>query len=206
MARLIYAHTWGCSRGTPCFSRPILDLQPSCTYEISWLPLPGFLFICPLYYGISIFVLIVVSISIGIGFRNEINSLFISLSSSIIKRNSSIANASTWQFNKSGISLQTWLHKSSHPERSMNSVTSWRWKVHRMVVSLLRTIWSTIVCVVFRVSKTAMVLICMLVKVARHNSIHVSPTALWNGLVASEVSSSWAEKEWNEFFASKIWD
>ncbi|EKM79969.1 hypothetical protein AGABI1DRAFT_84473 [Agaricus bisporus var. burnettii JB137-S8] len=41
-------------------------------------------------------------------------------------------------------------------------------------------------------------------KIARHNSIHVSPTALWNGLVASEVSSSWAEKEWNEFFASKI--
>ncbi|KAJ3568767.1 hypothetical protein NP233_g5499 [Leucocoprinus birnbaumii] len=42
------------------------------------------------------------------------------------------------------------------------------------------------------------------IKFGRQNSIHVSPTALWDGLVASEVSSSWVEKEWNDFFAARV--
>ncbi|KAF8076757.1 hypothetical protein FPV67DRAFT_1618668 [Lyophyllum atratum] len=42
------------------------------------------------------------------------------------------------------------------------------------------------------------------VKFSRQNSIHVSPTVLWDGLVASEVSSSWGDKEWNAFLAEKV--
>ncbi|KAF9450180.1 hypothetical protein P691DRAFT_726606 [Macrolepiota fuliginosa MF-IS2] len=42
------------------------------------------------------------------------------------------------------------------------------------------------------------------IKFARQNGIHVSPTALWDGLVANEVSSSWGEKEWSDFFAAKV--
>lgn len=43
-----------------------------------------------------------------------------------------------------------------------------------------------------------------LVKYSRQNGIHVSPTALWDGLVANEISSSWGEKEWSEFLAEKV--
>lgn len=42
------------------------------------------------------------------------------------------------------------------------------------------------------------------IKFSRQNSIHVSPTVLWDGLVANEISSSWEEKEWNEFLAAKV--
>ncbi|KIM46542.1 hypothetical protein M413DRAFT_65587 [Hebeloma cylindrosporum] len=42
------------------------------------------------------------------------------------------------------------------------------------------------------------------VKFARQNSIHVSPTALWDGLVQNQVGSAWLEKEWSEFFAKQI--
>ncbi|KAF8632314.1 hypothetical protein AX15_001937 [Amanita polypyramis BW_CC] len=42
------------------------------------------------------------------------------------------------------------------------------------------------------------------IKYGRQNSIHVSPTVLWDGLVAPEISSSWGEVEWTEFFAAKI--
>ncbi|KZV86827.1 hypothetical protein EXIGLDRAFT_680576 [Exidia glandulosa HHB12029] len=42
-----------------------------------------------------------------------------------------------------------------------------------------------------------------LIKYSRQNSIHVSPTVLWNGLVANEVSSSWGEKEWTDFLEQK---
>jgi len=42
------------------------------------------------------------------------------------------------------------------------------------------------------------------IKFARQNSIHVSPTVLWDGLVAGEISSSWGEKEWKEFLAQKV--
>jgi len=44
----------------------------------------------------------------------------------------------------------------------------------------------------------------MAVKFARQNSIHVSPTALWDGLVQNQVGSAWLEKEWSEFFAKQI--
>ncbi|KAG8805717.1 hypothetical protein FRC19_007701 [Serendipita sp. 401] len=42
------------------------------------------------------------------------------------------------------------------------------------------------------------------IKYSRQNSIHVSPTVLWNGLVANEVSSSWGEKEWDAFLEPKV--
>ncbi|KAI0732846.1 hypothetical protein C8Q72DRAFT_773723 [Fomitopsis betulina] len=42
------------------------------------------------------------------------------------------------------------------------------------------------------------------IKFSRQNSIHVSPTVLWDGLVANEISSSWGEKEWTEFLAKKV--
>ena len=42
------------------------------------------------------------------------------------------------------------------------------------------------------------------VKFSRQNGIHVSPTVLWDGLVANEISSSWGEKEWTEFLEKKV--
>ncbi|KAG7095921.1 hypothetical protein E1B28_006605 [Marasmius oreades] len=42
------------------------------------------------------------------------------------------------------------------------------------------------------------------VKFSRQNGIHVSPTAMWDGVTANEISSSWSEKEWIEFFATKV--
>jgi hypothetical protein len=42
------------------------------------------------------------------------------------------------------------------------------------------------------------------VKFSRQNGVHVSPTVLWDGLIAGEISSSWADKEWNEFLAAKV--
>ncbi|KAL0951273.1 hypothetical protein HGRIS_007987 [Hohenbuehelia grisea] len=42
------------------------------------------------------------------------------------------------------------------------------------------------------------------IKFSRQNSIHVSPTVLWDGIVANEVSSSWGEKEWNDFLKAKV--
>jgi len=42
------------------------------------------------------------------------------------------------------------------------------------------------------------------IKFSRQNSIHVSPTVLWDGLIANEISSSWGEKEWTEFLAKKV--
>ncbi|KAI0938188.1 hypothetical protein AcV5_001142 [Taiwanofungus camphoratus] len=44
------------------------------------------------------------------------------------------------------------------------------------------------------------------VKFARQNGIHVSPTVLWDGLIANEISSSWGEKEWTEFLGKKVAD
>ncbi|EGO02389.1 hypothetical protein SERLA73DRAFT_86683 [Serpula lacrymans var. lacrymans S7.3] len=43
-----------------------------------------------------------------------------------------------------------------------------------------------------------------MVKFSRQNGVHVSPTVLWDGLVANEISSSWGEKEWTEFLAAKV--
>ncbi|TFY80513.1 hypothetical protein EWM64_g3503 [Hericium alpestre] len=42
------------------------------------------------------------------------------------------------------------------------------------------------------------------IKFSRQNGIHVSPTVLWDGIVAGEVSSSWGQKEWAEFLAKKV--
>lgn len=42
------------------------------------------------------------------------------------------------------------------------------------------------------------------VKFARQNGIHVSPTVLWDGLVVNEISSSWGEQEWLDFFRAKV--
>jgi len=41
------------------------------------------------------------------------------------------------------------------------------------------------------------------IKLGRQNSIHASPTVIWDGLVANEVSSSWGETEWTKFFDEK---
>ncbi|KAI0032931.1 thioredoxin-like protein [Vararia minispora EC-137] len=42
------------------------------------------------------------------------------------------------------------------------------------------------------------------IKISRQNGIHVSPTVLWDGLVANEISSSWGSKEWADFLANKV--
>ncbi|KAI0053717.1 hypothetical protein FA95DRAFT_1530643 [Auriscalpium vulgare] len=42
------------------------------------------------------------------------------------------------------------------------------------------------------------------IKFSRQNGVHVSPSVLWDGLLANEVSSSWGDKEWNDFFAAKV--
>ncbi|KAJ6587798.1 hypothetical protein B0H10DRAFT_2233915 [Mycena sp. CBHHK59/15] len=42
------------------------------------------------------------------------------------------------------------------------------------------------------------------IKFSRQNGIHVSPTVLWDGLVANEISSSWAAKEWTAFLEAKV--
>lgn len=42
------------------------------------------------------------------------------------------------------------------------------------------------------------------VKFARQNGVHVSPTVLWDGLIANQISSSWGEKEWSEFLAKNV--
>ncbi|KAF8897880.1 hypothetical protein BD779DRAFT_406751 [Infundibulicybe gibba] len=42
------------------------------------------------------------------------------------------------------------------------------------------------------------------VKYSRQNGIHVSPTVMWDGLVASAVSSSWGEVEWSKFLQAQV--
>jgi len=42
------------------------------------------------------------------------------------------------------------------------------------------------------------------IKLGRQNSIHVTPSALWDGLFQSNIGSSWGEKEWTEFFGEKV--
>ena len=42
------------------------------------------------------------------------------------------------------------------------------------------------------------------VKYARQNSIHFSPTVLWDGVIEGSISSSWGEKEWTEFLEKKV--
>jgi hypothetical protein len=43
-----------------------------------------------------------------------------------------------------------------------------------------------------------------LAKFSRQNSIHVSPTVMWDGLIANEVSSGWEHQNWVDFFESKV--
>lgn len=43
-----------------------------------------------------------------------------------------------------------------------------------------------------------------IVKYSRQNGIHVSPTVLWDGLIANEISSSWGEQEWSDFLSKKV--
>jgi len=42
------------------------------------------------------------------------------------------------------------------------------------------------------------------IKYSRANSIHVSPTALWDGLIANEVSSSFGKAEWESFLEKRL--
>ncbi|WFD29196.1 hypothetical protein MSPP1_000202 [Malassezia sp. CBS 17886] len=39
------------------------------------------------------------------------------------------------------------------------------------------------------------------VKIGRQNGIHVTPTALWNGVVEPSISSSFTAEQWRDFFA-----
>jgi hypothetical protein len=48
------------------------------------------------------------------------------------------------------------------------------------------------------------IFICFLAKFSRQNSIHVSPTVMWDGLIANEVSSGWEQQAWVDFFESKV--
>jgi len=42
------------------------------------------------------------------------------------------------------------------------------------------------------------------IKIGRQNGIHVTPSATWDGLFQSDVSSSWGKKEWEEFFDKNV--
>ncbi|KAH7339717.1 hypothetical protein B0J17DRAFT_656502 [Rhizoctonia solani] len=42
------------------------------------------------------------------------------------------------------------------------------------------------------------------IKLGRQNGIHVTPSAVWDGLFASDVSSSWAKDEWEKFLEAKV--
>ena len=42
------------------------------------------------------------------------------------------------------------------------------------------------------------------VKYARQNSVHVSPTVLFDGLVQHDVSSGWEQKDWEPFLEKMI--
>ncbi|KAG0329720.1 hypothetical protein BG004_002272 [Podila humilis] len=42
------------------------------------------------------------------------------------------------------------------------------------------------------------------IKLGRQTGIHVSPTALWDGVIDNSISSGWTLEQWKEFFASKL--
>ncbi|KAI1815571.1 thioredoxin-like protein [Poronia punctata] len=44
----------------------------------------------------------------------------------------------------------------------------------------------------------------VLVKTARLVGVHVSPTVIFNGVVANEVSSSWTKEQWEEWLTKNI--
>ncbi|KDN52947.1 hypothetical protein K437DRAFT_253588 [Tilletiaria anomala UBC 951] len=41
-------------------------------------------------------------------------------------------------------------------------------------------------------------------KLGRQNGIHVTPTALWNGVVDGAISSSFSQKEWRQWFEQQL--
>jgi protein-disulfide isomerase len=43
-----------------------------------------------------------------------------------------------------------------------------------------------------------------LVKAARMTGVHVTPTAVWDGVVESSISSSWTLSQWEEFLDEKL--
>jgi protein-disulfide isomerase len=42
------------------------------------------------------------------------------------------------------------------------------------------------------------------VKMARLTGVHVSPTVIFDGVVAGDISSGWGEAEWKEFFVKNV--
>lgn len=42
------------------------------------------------------------------------------------------------------------------------------------------------------------------VKFGRQNGVHVTPTAVWNGLIEGGISSSFGEEEWRKFLMEKV--
>ncbi|KAF8338912.1 uncharacterized protein EI90DRAFT_2967369 [Cantharellus anzutake] len=42
------------------------------------------------------------------------------------------------------------------------------------------------------------------IKLGRQNGIHVSPSAVWDGIFVSDVSSGWGAAEWDSFFANNV--
>ncbi|CEL60803.1 hypothetical protein RSOLAG1IB_04042 [Rhizoctonia solani AG-1 IB] len=42
------------------------------------------------------------------------------------------------------------------------------------------------------------------IKLGRQNGVHVTPSALWDGLLVNEVSSSWGKDEWQKFLEAKV--
>ncbi|KAF9573947.1 hypothetical protein BGW38_008365, partial [Lunasporangiospora selenospora] len=42
------------------------------------------------------------------------------------------------------------------------------------------------------------------IKLGRQNGIHVSPTALWDGLVENSISSGWSLEDWQTFFRNRL--
>ncbi|CAO3633281.1 unnamed protein product [Cunninghamella echinulata] len=42
------------------------------------------------------------------------------------------------------------------------------------------------------------------IRFARQNSIHVSPTVTWNGIIDNSVSSGWELNQWQQYIQSKL--
>ncbi|KAF9345965.1 hypothetical protein BGX34_004321, partial [Mortierella sp. NVP85] len=42
------------------------------------------------------------------------------------------------------------------------------------------------------------------IKLGRQNGIHVSPTAVWDGVVENSISSGWTLDDWKKFVRSKL--
>jgi protein-disulfide isomerase len=42
------------------------------------------------------------------------------------------------------------------------------------------------------------------IKLGRQNGIHVSPTAVWDGVVENSISSGWSLDDWKKFVQSKL--